>query len=106
VRLCISTGVAGLSIDDNTGDRAKPLYELRLAVDRIKAARAAIDSTEPGVLLTARAECYLVGHADPFKESIRRLQAYAEAGADVLLAPCVCQAGEIQTIVYAIRPKP
>ena len=106
VRLCISTGVAGLSIEDNTGDRAKPLYELRLAVERIKAARSAIDSTEPGVLLTARAECYLVGHADPFKESIRRLQAYAEAGADVLYAPGVCQREEIQTIVTELAPKP
>src|SRR3989442_1381635 len=71
-----------------------------------KAARSAIDSTEPGVLLTARAECYLVGHADPFKESIRRLQAYAEVGADVLYAPGVCQREEIQTIVTELAPKP
>src|SRR5580704_6017748 len=61
VRLCVETGVAGLSIEDATGDPQRPLYELALAVDRIKAARAAIDRTNTGVLLTARAECYLVG---------------------------------------------
>src|SRR5438876_4066040 len=106
VRLCISTGVAGLSFEDNTGDRAKPLYELRLAVERIKAARSAIDSTEPAVLLTARAECYLVGHADPFKESIRRLQAYAEAGVDYLYGRGVRARGGIQTIVTELAPQP
>jgi len=105
VRLCISTGVAGLSIEDNTGDRAKPLYEIPLAVERIKAARSAIDSSETGVLLTARAECYLVGHAEPFKESIRRLQRYAEAGADVLYAPGV-QREEIKAFVAELAPKP
>ena len=105
VRLCFSTGVAGLSIEDNTGNRAQPLYELPLAVERIKAARAAIDSSETGVLLTARAECYLVGHADPFKESLRRLQAYAEAGADVLYAPGV-QREEMKTFVAELAPKP
>ena len=105
VRLCISTGAAGLSIEDNTSDRAKPLYELPLAVERIKAARSAIDSSETGVLLTARAECYLVGHADPFKESLRRLQAYAEAGADVLYAPGV-QREEIKSFVAELAPKP
>src|SRR5262249_30301150 len=77
LRLCVKTGVAGLSMEDSTGDRAKPLYDLPLAVERIKAARAAIDSSGSGVLLTGRAECFLVGHPDPLKESIRRLQAYA-----------------------------
>jgi 2-methylisocitrate lyase-like PEP mutase family enzyme len=105
VRLCISTGVAGLSIEDNTGDRAKPLYDIPMAVERIKAARSAIDSSEAGVLLTARAECYLVGHPEPFKESIRRLQRYAEAGADVLYAPGV-EREEIKTFVAELAPKP
>src|SRR5262249_42540302 len=84
VRLCVATGVAGLSIEDLTSDSAYTLYELPLAVERIQAARAAIDSTGQNVLLVARAECFLAGSADPLKESIRRLQSYAEAGADVL----------------------
>jgi len=106
VRLCVDTGVAGLSIEDNTGDRENPLYELPLAVARIKAARAAIDASGSEVLLTARAECYLVGHPEPFKESILRLQAYAEAGADVLYAPGIHEREEIQTMVAELRPKP
>src|SRR5262245_51511394 len=84
VRLCIETGVAGLSIEDNARDSRQTLYELPLAVERIRAAGAAIDASKSGVMLTARAECYLVGHPDAFKESLRRLHAYAEAGADVL----------------------
>jgi 2-methylisocitrate lyase-like PEP mutase family enzyme len=106
VRLCVQTGVAGLSIEDATGRREQPLYELPLAVARIKAARAAIDASGADVLLTARAECYLVGHPDPLPEAIRRLQAYAEAGADVLYAPGPRTADEIQSIVNAVSPKP
>jgi 2-methylisocitrate lyase-like PEP mutase family enzyme len=106
VRLCVETGVAGLSIEDATGDRAKPLYELPLAVERIRAARAAIDAAGSGVLLTARAECFLVGHPDPLKESIRRLEAYAEAGADVLYAPDLTTVEEIRAVVAAVSPKP
>jgi 2-methylisocitrate lyase-like PEP mutase family enzyme len=106
VRLCIETGVAGLSIEDATGRREQPLYELPLAVARIKAARAAIDASGADVLLTARAECYLVGHPDPLPEAIRRLQAYAGAGADVLYAPGPRTADEIQLIVKAVSPKP
>ncbi len=106
VRLCVDTGVAGLSIEDATGDRDKPLYDLAAAVERIRAARDAIDASETGVLLTGRAECYLVGHADPLNESIRRLQAYAEAGADVLYAPGPRKREDIQAIVAAVRPKP
>lgn len=106
VRLCVETGVAGLSIEDATGDREKPLYELPLAVERIRAARKAIDATGGGVLLTARAECFLVGHPDPLQESIRRIQAYAEAGADVLFAPGIKDRREIEAIVSAVRPKP
>jgi len=106
VRLCVATGVAGLSIEDATGDPRNPLYELPLAVDRIKAARRAIDTSNSGVLLTARAECYLVGHPDPLNESIRRLQAYAEAGADVLYAPGQRDREDIKAIVQAVIPKP
>lgn len=106
VRLCVATGVAGLSIEDSTGDRLKPLYDLSIAVERIRAARAAIDDTGSGVLLIGRAECFLVGHAEPLKESIGRLQAYAEAGADVLYAPGVKERADIQAIVSAVSPKP
>ena len=106
VALCVNTGVAGLSIEDATGASANPLYEISLAVDRIRAARQAIDRSGTGVLLTARAECYLVGHDEPLKESIRRLQAYAEAGADVLYAPGVTKREEILAIVAAVHPKP
>jgi 2-methylisocitrate lyase-like PEP mutase family enzyme len=106
VRLCIETGVAGLSIEDSTGNRMSPLYDLPLAIERIRAARTAIDASGTGVLLTARAECYLVGHADPLKESLRRLQAYAEAGADVLYAPGPYQREEIRTIVTELSPRP
>jgi 2-methylisocitrate lyase-like PEP mutase family enzyme len=106
VRLCVETGVAGLSIEDATGRSEEPLYKLPLAVERIKAARAAIDASHADVLLTARAECYLVDHPNPLPESIRRLQAYAEAGADVLYAPGPTDPKEIQAIVAAVSPKP
>jgi 2-methylisocitrate lyase-like PEP mutase family enzyme len=106
VRECVQTGVAGLSIEDSTGEEENPLYRLPLAVDRIRAARQAIDASGSGVLLTARAECYLVGHPDPLRESIRRLQAYSEAGADVLYAPGVSKAEEIQQIIRSVSPKP
>jgi 2-methylisocitrate lyase-like PEP mutase family enzyme len=106
VRLCVKTGVAGLSIEDASGDAAGALYELPLAAERIRAARAAIDESGAGALLTARAECYLVGTPDPLRESIRRLEAYAEAGADVLYAPGPRERAEIEAIVAAVRPKP
>lgn len=106
VQRCVETGVAGLSIEDATGDRARPLYELPLATERIRAARAAIDQSGTGALLTARAECYLVGHSDPLTESLRRLQAYAEAGADVLYAPGLNRPDDIRTLIAAVRPKP
>jgi 2-methylisocitrate lyase-like PEP mutase family enzyme len=106
VRRCIETGVAGLSIEDATGRRDDPLYELPLALERIQAARAAIDASATGVLLTARAECYLVGHPKPLPEAIRRLQAYAEAGADVLYAPGPRMPDEIQSIVTTVNPRP
>ena len=106
VRRCCETGVAGLSIEDATGNASRPLYQLPLAIERLKAARAAIDAAGTSVLLTARAECFLVGHPDPLRESIRRLQAYAEAGADVLYAPGPKDPSEIRAIVEAVHPKP
>jgi len=106
VRLCVETGVAGLSIEDATGEPARPLYELRQAVERIQAARAAIDASGTGVLLTARAECFLTGHASPLEEAVRRLRAYADAGADVLYAPGVRAPDAIRAVVEAVAPKP
>lgn len=106
VRLCVETGVAGLSIEDSTGDRANPLRDRAAAVERLKAARAAIDASGTGVVLTARSECYLVGHPDPHRESLERLQAYAEAGADCLYAPGVRSPEEIAALVRDVAPKP
>ncbi len=109
VARCVATGVAGLSIEDATGDSTSPLYELPIAVERVRAARQAIDESGPlgkDVLLTARAECYHVGHPDPFRESVRRLQAYAAAGADVLFAPGPQDPTEIEALVDAVAPKP
>ncbi len=106
VALCLETGVAGLSIEDATGDRARPLYDIGHAAERIRAARAAIDASGTGALLTARAECYLVGHPDPLREAVRRLEAYAEAGADVLYAPGPRTRQDIRAVVEAAGPKP
>jgi 2-methylisocitrate lyase-like PEP mutase family enzyme len=106
VALCVATGVAGLSIEDATGDLSRPLYELPMAVQRIKAARSAIDASASGVMLVGRAECFLTGHPDPLKESIRRLESYAAAGADVLYAPGVRTREDIQAVVRAVHPKP
>ena len=109
VARCVATGVAGLSIEDATGDATSPLYELPIAVERVRAARQAIDESGPlgkDVLLTARAECYHVGHPDPFREIVRRLQAYAAAGADVLFAPGPQTPAEIEALVEAVAPKP
>ncbi len=106
VTRCIAAGVAGLSIEDATGDPSSPLYELPLAVERVRAARQAIDQSRADVLLTARAECFLVGHQDPLRESVRRLQAFAEAGADVLFAPGPHDPTAIKALVDAVRPKP
>jgi 2-methylisocitrate lyase-like PEP mutase family enzyme len=106
VARCVATGVAGLSIEDATGDPASPLCELSVAVERVRAARRAIDESGHDVLLTARAECYHVGHPDPFRESVRRLQAYAAAGADVLFAPGPQNPAEIKALVEAVAPRP
>jgi 2-methylisocitrate lyase-like PEP mutase family enzyme len=106
VAMCVATGVAGLSIEDSTGDASHPLYDLPAAVARVTAARRAIDQSGEDVLLTARAECYHVGHPDPLRESLRRLKAYADAGADVLFAPGPQTAAEIEALVAAAAPKP
>jgi 2-methylisocitrate lyase-like PEP mutase family enzyme len=106
VTRCIATGVAGLSVEDSTGDASSPLYELSIAAERIRAARQAIDRSGHEVLLTARAECYHVGHPDPLRESVRRLQAYVAAGADVLFAPGPQTAAEIEVLVSAVAPRP
>jgi 2-methylisocitrate lyase-like PEP mutase family enzyme len=107
VRLAVETGIAGVSIEDSTNDKSKPpLFELAEAVERMGAARAAIDSTGGDVMLIGRAECFLVGHEDALNESIRRLQAYAEAGADCLYAPGVRKREDIEKLVKAVAPKP
>ncbi|MCH1883520.1 isocitrate lyase/phosphoenolpyruvate mutase family protein [Agrococcus sp. ARC_14] len=99
------TGIAGLSIEDSTGDIDRPMHPFALAVDRIAAARAAIDDSGTGVLLTARSEGYVVGRPD-LDETIRRLVAFAEAGADCLYAPRITTVAEITAIVAAVAPKP
>ena len=106
VRRCVETGVAGLSIEDTGERRDAPLFELAEAVERVRAARAAIDASGADAILTARAECFLVDHPDPLRESIRRLQAYAEAGADVLYAPGLRDRDDIRAVVEAVHPKP
>jgi 2-methylisocitrate lyase-like PEP mutase family enzyme len=106
VTRCVATGVAGLSIEDATGDNAAPLYEFDLAIDRIKAARAAIDASGFPVILTGRCEAWLVGTAEPLRVALERLVAYAQAGADCLYAPGVRDPEEIAAIVKAVSPKP
>ena len=105
VARAVGTGVAGLSIEDSTGDAAKPLYERGLAVARIRAARAAIDADNSGVMLTGRCEGFLVGQAD-LDMVIDRLKAYSEAGADCLYAPGIKTKEQISAVVKAVHPKP
>jgi 2-methylisocitrate lyase-like PEP mutase family enzyme len=105
VMLCVATGVAGLSIEDSTKGGAEPLYPLDLAVARIKAARAAIDRTGGDVVFTARAENFVAGVPD-LDDAIRRLKAYAAAGADCLYAPGIRTREQIETVVKAVAPKP
>jgi 2-methylisocitrate lyase-like PEP mutase family enzyme len=106
VARCIATGVAGLSIEDNTGRKETPLYEKAVAIERIRAARKAIDTSKVPVVLTGRCEAWLVGTSDPLRVALDRLVAYADAGADCLYAPCVTKLGEIEQIVKAVAPKP
>jgi 2-methylisocitrate lyase-like PEP mutase family enzyme len=105
VELAAATGIAGLSIEDSTRGAAEPLYPLDLAVERIRAARRAIDESGTGVLLTGRSEGFIAGSPD-LDETIRRLQAYADAGADCLYAPGVTTAEQVSAIVAAVAPKP
>jgi 2-methylisocitrate lyase-like PEP mutase family enzyme len=100
-----TTGVAGLSIEDSTGDPANPLFDFDLAIDRIRAARRAVDNSRTGVLLTARSEGFIVGRPD-LAETIRRLTAFAAAGADCLYAPGIRTRDEISAVVAAVAPKP
>jgi methylisocitrate lyase len=99
------TGVAGLSIEDSTGEASNPLYDFNLSVERIRAARAAIDRSGRHVLLTGRSEGFIVGRPD-MKETILRLTAYAEAGADCLYAPGLASLDDIATVVKAVAPRP
>ena len=105
VAAACKTGVAGLSIEDSTGDEASPLYEFDLAIDRVRAARRAIDESGTGVLLTARTEGFIVGRPD-LPETLRRLNAFAEAGADCLYAPGLRNVSDIRAVVEAAAPKP
>src|SRR6266571_2503536 len=105
VRMCVDTGVAGLSIEDSTGNADNPLFALEDAVARIRAARSAIDAEDPQVMLVGRAECFLVGRTD-LDETIGRLKAYAAAGADCLYAPGIRTREHIARIVEAVAPKP
>ncbi len=100
------TGAAGLSIEDATGDAGAPLYERALAVERVRAARAAIDASGTGVVLTARCEAWLVGHPQPLRTALDRLVAFADAGADCLFAPGATDADAIAAIVKAVAPRP
>ena len=105
VRLCIATGVAGLSIEDSTSDDAKPLYDFDLALARVRAARAAIDKAGGDVVFTARTEGFVRGRPD-LDETIRRLKAFADAGADCLYSPGIKTREEIVATVKAVAPKP
>ena len=105
VRLAVETGVAGLSIEDSTGDAAKPLHDLPVAVERVRAARRAIDKAGGDTLLVGRAECFLVGRPD-LAETIARLKEYSAAGADCLYAPGIRTREDIAAVVAAVAPKP
>ena len=105
VRMAAQTGIAGLSIEDSTGDATRPLFTLDEAVERMRAARNAIDKAGSDVLLVGRAECFLVGRPD-MAETIARLQAYAHAGADCLYAPGISTREQISALVQAVAPKP
>jgi 2-methylisocitrate lyase-like PEP mutase family enzyme len=100
-----ATGIAGVSIEDSTGNSAEPLYDFRLAVDRVRAARSSLDASAPDVVLTGRSEGFIVGRPD-LKETVRRLEAYAEAGADCLYAPGLKTKTDIGTVVRAVAPRP
>jgi 2-methylisocitrate lyase-like PEP mutase family enzyme len=103
-RAC-ATGLAGLSVEDSTHDVERPLFEFGLAVERVRAARRAIDASGTGLVLTGRSEGFIVGRPD-LRETIRRLEAYAEAGADCLFAPGITNLDDVGAIVRAVAPRP
>jgi methylisocitrate lyase len=105
VARAVDSGVAGLSVEDSTGNAASPLYDLDLAVARVAAARAAIDARDPSVVLTARSEGFICGRPD-LPETLRRLSAYAAAGADCLYAPGLRGEDQISETVRTLAPKP
>lgn len=105
VRLAVDTGVAGLSIEDSTGDASAPLYPLEVAVARLRAARAAIDAAGGDTLLVGRAENFFAGRPD-LDDAIARLRAYADAGADCLYAPGITTREQIAAVVAAVAPRP
>ena len=105
VRLAVATGVAGLSIEDSTGNADNPLYDFDLALARVRAARAAIDKAGGGVVFTARSEGFICGRPD-LEETIRRLEAFAEAGADCLYPPGIKTREQVTAVVKAVAPLP
>jgi 2-methylisocitrate lyase-like PEP mutase family enzyme len=104
-RLAVATGVAGVSIEDSTGDNDKPLYDFDLALARVRAAHDAINKAGADTVFTARSEGFIVGRPD-LAETIRRLKAFADAGADCLYAPGIRTAEQIGAVVQAVAPKP
>ena len=105
VKRATETGIAGLSIEDSTGDKAEPLFPFSLSVERIQAAREAIDASGTEVLLTGRSEGFIAGRPD-LDETIKRLRAYSDAGADCLYAPGIKSTSDIRAVVEAVAPKP
>lgn len=105
VRTAVGTGIAGVSVEDSTGDRDQPLYDFDLAVERVRAARRAIDDSGTGVVLTGRSEGFVVGRPD-IAETVRRIEAYGEAGADCLYAPRIERVADIEAVVAAAGTKP
>jgi 2-methylisocitrate lyase-like PEP mutase family enzyme len=106
VAACLATGVAALSVEDATGDAAQPLFPIEEAVARLRAARRACDAAPGRGILVGRAECFLTGHPDPLAESLRRIAAYAEAGAEVLYVPGINTPEQITAVVRAAAPRP
>lgn len=105
VKLAAGTGIAGLSIEDSTGDKANPLHDFDLAVERVRAARRAIEESGTGIVLTGRSEGFVCGRPD-IDETIRRLCAYSDAGADCLYAPRIDKVEHVAAVIAAVSPKP
>jgi 2-methylisocitrate lyase-like PEP mutase family enzyme/ribosomal protein S18 acetylase RimI-like enzyme len=106
VKLCVASGVAGLSLEDATGFSTNPLYDFATAIERFKVARKAVDESGADIMLTARAEAFLHGHPEPLKDVCKRLAAFADAGADVLYAPGLKTAAEMREVIAAADGKP